>query len=222
MDLTLLNLRVPVVDAVCATVCGDWFGAADLWFEVSRDPRYRGIAAQCGAEAALHAGLLDLAEYFYIGLRDLPDIPEAIQRLREENSAIRQARLKYYQRRLSGWVCDRGPMGGAELMGLRFYRESVRHFLVMPRKDRDPVVVTPLLARAYAMLGAHAALIGLCKSHRELLRQPDVAPMVVRAEGLLIWQAEPPIYNIRRFEQQHVAGPAFTAILEQPAPWVAD
>ncbi|MBA3810163.1 MAG: hypothetical protein H0X27_00660 [Caulobacteraceae bacterium] len=215
VDLTVLNLRVPVVDAVCATACGDWLSAADLWFETFRDSSFRGLAARCGAEAALQAGLLDLAEYFYVGLRELPDIPEDLGMLRRENEPVRRARLDYFQRRLEGWRDEGGLEGASELMSLRFYREVIRRLLVMPSGGRDLAAVAPLLARAYARLGAHASLLALWRTNREGLAGTDVAPMVSRAERLFRWQSDPPLENVRRFERAHPAGPALGIALGQ-------
>jgi hypothetical protein len=212
LDLVLLNLRTPVVDAVCATVCGEWFEAADLWFEVYRDPPLRPLAAQCGAEASLYAGLLDLAEYFYLGLSDPAAMPPFVRALREKNEPIRAARMAYYGRWLERRAKDRGGTAkGAELMRLHFYREAVRHFLVLPPAERDSPTAFALLARAYAMLGAHASLIALCESRGEGLDDPALAPMVERAKRLRARQADPPLTNVRRFQQQHAAAALFTA-----------
>ncbi len=217
IDLTILNLRVPVIDAVCATTCGDWLSAADLWFEAFRDSSFRGLAARCGAEAALQAGLLDLAEYFYVGLRELPDIPEDVGALRKENESVRRARLDYYQRRLDGRSDNGGLEGAGELMRLRFYREVIRRLLVVPDGGRDLAIVAPLLARAYAMLGAHASLLALWRTNQEILAGTDLAPMVSRAERMLHWQSDPPIDNVRRFERAHPAGSLLRTALEQAA-----
>lgn len=214
VDPSLLNFRVPLIDAVCASVCGDWFEAADLWFEVCREPRYRPLAVQCGAEAALNSGLLDLAEYFYLGLIELPDFPEFIKNLRDRNAPIRLARTKYYSQRL---VADRRqPRSDTarELMRLHFFREAVRCLLVSVQFQDDPATVVPMLARAYRMLGAHASLIGLCATHCAFLNAPDLSDMVGRAKRLLARQSEPPIKNVQRFQDQHPAGPLFTSIVE--------
>jgi len=211
-DPVLLNLRTPMVDAVCATVCGEWFEAADLWFEVYRSPHLRPLAAQCGAEASLYAGLLDLAEYFYLGLNDAPAMPPFVRALREKNAPIRAARMAYYSRKL-----ERRPAGhgaGAELMRLHFYREAVRHFLVLPPAERDSPTNITMLARAYAMLGAHASLISLYESQGEGLDDAGLAPMVDRARRLRARQADPPLKNMQRFEQQHAAGALFAACVE--------
>ena len=47
IDLILLNLATPVVDAVCATACGCWSEAVDYWFDVVRDPRFGRLASAC-------------------------------------------------------------------------------------------------------------------------------------------------------------------------------
>lgn len=217
IDLTVLNLRVPVIDAVCATACGDWLSAADLWFETFRDPPFRGLAARCGAEAALQAGFLDLAEYFYVGLRDLGDIPGDVRALREANEPVRRARFDYYQRRLDGWSGHGGRYTADELMRLHFYREVVRLLLIMYPGERNLNLVAPTLARAYAALGAHASFLGLLESEPEILGDTDVASLVPRAQKLLGWQSAPPLDNVRRFERAHAAGPVLTAILERVA-----
>ena len=210
IDPVLLNLRVPVIDAVCATVCGEWFEAADLWFEVYREPRLRPLAAGCGAEASLYAGLLDLAEYFYLGFGDRAATPPFIGALREKNEPIRAARMTYYGRERRHRAS--APGAGGELMRLHFYREAIRHFLVMPPAERDSPVSVRLLARAYAMLGAHASLIALHETRGEILDQATLGPMVERARRLLVRQGDPPAKNVQRFQQQHPAGALFTAI----------
>jgi len=215
LDPVLLNPRAPVIDAIRATVCGEWFEAADLWFEVYREPRLRPLAAQCGAEASLYAGLLDLAEYFYLGLGDRAAMPPFIGDLREKNEPIRAARMAYYGRGPRRRAKD--PGAGGELMRLHFYREAIRHFLVMPPSERDSTAVVVLLARAYAMLGAHASLIALHETRREILDQAALGPMVERARRLLARQDDPPAKNVQRFAQQHPAGALFTAIGERPA-----
>lgn len=214
LDLILLNLRTPLIDAICATVCGEWFEAADLWFEVYRDPRFRPLAAQCGAEASLYAGLLDLAEYFYLGLGDLSEAPAFVRLLREKNEPIRAARRAYYGHRQEGRAM--GPEKGGELMRLHFYREAVRHFLVLAPADRDSPTVLSWLARAYAMLGAHASLIALHESQRGRLEDADLAVVLARARRLLTRQSDPPLTNVQRFQQQHAAGALFTATVEHP------
>ncbi|MEO8927808.1 MAG: hypothetical protein ABI306_11670 [Caulobacteraceae bacterium] len=216
VDPVLLNLRTPVVDAVCATVGGQWFEAADLWFEVYRDPRFRLLAAQCGAEASLYAGLLDLAEYFYLGLGDLAATPDFVIALKEKNAPIRSARMAYYGRGRDGHA--KGPDAGAELMRLHFYREAVRRFLVLAPAQRDSPPTLVMLARAYAMLGAHASLIALHETRGEVLEGADLTPMVERARRLLARQSDPPIKNMQRFQQQHPAGPLFTTSVEDAAP----
>ncbi|MDQ2765164.1 MAG: hypothetical protein M3Y22_17315 [Pseudomonadota bacterium] len=211
LDPVLLNLRVPLVDAICATVCGEWFEAADLWFEVYRDPRLRSLAAQCGSEASLYAGLLDLAEYFYLGLGEPIAVPPFVRALREKNEPIRAARRAFYDRRLNGRPgnADRGH----ELMRLHFYREAVRWILALPLAQRDCAAVLVLLARAYAMLGAHPALIALYESRRQDLNDAALASLVDRARRLVARQVEPPQTNLQRFERQHAAGSVFTAYL---------
>jgi hypothetical protein len=212
------NPRAPLIDAVCATVCGEWFEAADLWFEVYRDPGLRPLAAQCGAEASLYAGLLDLAEYFYLGLGEPGQAPPFVRALRDKNEPIRLARMAYYGRRLEGRA--RRAARGGELMRLHFYREAVRRFLVLAPAERDTPKVLGLLARAYAMLGAHASLIALHETQGARLAQADLADTIARARRLLARQSEPPLKNVHRFQRQHPAGPLFTAIVEggQPPP----
>jgi hypothetical protein len=214
LDPILLNLNVPLIDAVCASVCGDWFAAADLWFEVCRDPRYRPVAVQCGAEAALQAGLLDLAEFFYLGLHELPKIPDFVTNLRERSAPIRRARTKYYSQRLAGDPARARSDTGQELMRLHFFREAVRFILVSPQFREAPSAVVPLLARAYWMLGAHASLICLYETHQTFLSAADLSDKVSRARRLLSRRSEPPMKNVRRFQDQHPAGRTFSAIVE--------
>ena len=216
LDAIVWNPRAPLIDAVCATVCGEWFEAADLWFEVYRDRRLRPLAAQCGAEASIYAGLLDLAEYFYLGLGDPAQAPGFVRDLREENEPIRLARMAYYGRRLDGRA--RGPARGGELMRLHFYREAVRCFLVLPPAERDTPRVLALLARAYSMLGAHASLIALHETQGARLAKADLGAKVARARRLLARLADPPLNNVHRFQRRHPAGPLFTAIVEGGGP----
>lgn len=215
IDLTVLNLRVPVIDAVCATVCGDWLSAADLWFETFRDPPFRGLAARCGAEAALQAGLFDLAEYFYVGLAELADFPAEIVILRGEAEPVRQARRAYFQRRLDGEVAVGSLDGASELISLRFYPQAVRRMLVSPLSRSDPALVAPILARAYAGLGAHACLVDLWEGRKDGLGGADMDLLVSRARRLLRWRSDRPIDNVRRFEEGHAAGAVLTATLER-------
>ena len=215
LDPVLLNPRTPVVDAVCASVCGDWFEAADLWFEVYRDPRFRPLAAQCGAEASLYAGLLDLAEYFYLGFGDRAALPPFLGALRDKHAPIRAARMAYYDRGRRGGTAGTGV--GGELMRLHFYREAIRHFLVMPPAERDSPATVALLTRAYAMLGAHASLIALHETRGEILDHAHLGPMVDRARRLLARQGDPPARNMQRFEQQHPAGALFTELTRKAA-----
>ena len=215
VDPVLLNLNVPLIDAVCASVCCDWFEAADLWFEVCREPRYHHLAVQCGAEAALHAGLLDLAEYFYLGLNELEVLPEFVKVLRERSAPIRMARIKYYSQKLAKHRERLRIDTGQELLRLHFFREAVRFLLVSAQFRDDPAAVAPLLARAYWMLGAHASFISLCETHRAFLDDPDLGDKVGRAQRLLIRRSEPPMKNVRRFQDQHPAGPIFTDLVER-------
>lgn len=218
VDPILLNLSVPLIDAVCASVCSDWFEAADLWFEVCREPRYRPLAVQCGAEASLQSGLLDLAEYFYIGLNEeLDELPEFLKVLRQRNEPIRLARVKYYSQRLAA---DRhGPRGDTarELMRLHFFREAVRFLLVSADFRERPATVAPMLARAYRMLGAHASLIGLYETQGAFLGDTDLRESLSRAKRLLARQSDKPMKNVGRFQDQHPAGPLFTHIVERLA-----
>ncbi len=217
LDPIVLNLGAPLIDAVCATICGEWFEAADLWFEVYRDSRFRSLAAQCGAEASLRAGLLDMAEYFYLGLGDPAEAPAFVRILREENEPIRSARMTYYGRGLEGRAKE--AVAGGELMRLHFYREAVRCFLVLAPAERDSPAVLKLLARAYAMLGAHASLIALHESQPGRLDDADLAAMVARARRLLSRQSDTPLTNLQRFQREHPAGALLTAIVEdRPRP----
>lgn len=217
LDPILLNLNVPLIDAVCASVCGEWFEAADLWFEVCREPRYRALAVQCGAEAALYSGLLDLAEYFYLGLDELRVFPEFVKTLRERNAPIRSARIKYYSHRLTLGTRRSKRDTAQELMRLHFFREAVRFLLVSAQFRDDPATAAPMLARAYGTLGAHASLVALHETHPAFLDEPNLRETVGRARRLLARQAEPPLKNVSRFQDQHAAGPLLTAIVEDSA-----
>ena len=220
MDLVRLDLRAPLVDAACATICSVWCEAADLWLEVCHEPAYRDLGVQCGAQASLNAGLLDLAEYFLIGLNELPEIPEFLAPLWAKNVAVREARVKYYSR-----IIDVAPrklegINGRELMRLHLYREAIHQFLAGGEFGRDPKETIPQLARAYSMLGAHASLVGLYESQRIHMEASDQVTMVDRAKRLLKRQAEPPERNLIRFQEQHPAGAELKGIIDRLGPRV--
>ena len=214
VDPIWLNLRAPLTDAICATVCAEWSKAADLWFEATRESDYRVLASLCGAEAALNAGLLDMAEYFYLGFADLEAPPTFIALLRARNAPIREARKKYYSGRRRAHERLPSLEGGRELIRLHLYREAVRSLLLSSAFPDHPAEAAPLLGRAYAALGAHASLIALSDHFAGSLSDPKLAEQVARAERLLARRSEPAAKNLRRFVEQHAAGQAFAAEIE--------
>ena len=212
IDPIWLNLRAPMADAIGATVCGEWSKAADLWFDVTREAAYRSLASVCGAEAALSAGLLDMAEYFYLGVAEMESAPPFLALLRARNAPIRQARMKYYAHRRR--ALERLPSleAGRELIRLHLYREAVRTLLLSAAFTAHPAEAAPLLARAYAAMGAHVSLVAL--HERAALTDPKLIASAERSERLLTRLADPPAKNIRRFLEQHPAGQAFAVDIE--------
>ncbi len=209
IDPIWLNLRAPLTDAICATVCAEWSKAADLWFEATREADYRALASVCGAEAALNAGLLDMAEYFYLGFAEMGSPPAFIGLLRARNDPIREARKRYFAHRRRAHERSPSLEGGRELIRLHLYREAVRALLLSSAFTAHLEETAPLLARAYAGLGAHASLVALADHLAGLAADPKLAEQVARAERLLARLADPPEKNLRRFVEQHPAGQAF-------------
>jgi lipopolysaccharide biosynthesis regulator YciM len=213
-DLIRLDLRAPLVDAVCASVCDVWCEAADLWLEVSQHAPYRALAMQCGAQASLNAGLLDLAEYFLIGLRDLPDMPAFLAVLWARQVPVREARIKHYSRIIDAAPARIARCDGREFMRLHLYREAIHQFLADGAFGRNPRLATPHLARAFYRLGAHASLIDLSQRAATHMTAPELTTMVERARRLLKRRGEPPALNLARFQEQHPAGAALTRIID--------
>ena len=214
LDLVRLNLRAPLVEAVCATMCSDWSEAADLWLDVGRDPDCRALAAQCGLQAALTAGLMDLAEYFYIGVGGLSEMPGYLSDLWTKQSSIRAARVRFYSEGIGGAGGRRRGAPARELMRLHLYREAIREIFVSQDFRNKPKESLPLLARAYFMLGAHTSLMGLYNAYKIHLQDADSTAIVQRAERLLSRRAEPPARNLMRFQEQHPAGAELGALIE--------
>jgi hypothetical protein len=194
-------------------MCCEWCEATDLWYEVGREPRYSELAAQCGIEAALTAGLLELAEYFYVTLSDMVEMPQFISPLLVKNLGIKEARVRYYSEFAESKSRLKSKLSGADFFRLHLYRESIRSLLTGNEFRNKPKQVASLLARAYAHLGLHASLVGLYKAHRQYLESPEITDLVNRAERLLSRKTEAPIKNIRRFQEQHPAGATLTALI---------
>ena len=214
-DLIRLNLRAPIVDAVCATVCSSWSDATDLWFEVHGEPRYRDLAVQCGLQAALNAGLLDMAAFFEIGLADLPSTPEFLETLVRKNQPVRSARAAFYDKGIQSGANPLTTAPGRELMRLHLFREAICAFLASREFQKKPAETVPLLARAYSMLGLHATLSGLNRTYGAYLKSSDSVALVERAERLLKREADAPLKNVMRFQQQHPLGAVLAAAIER-------
>ena len=75
----------------------------------------------------------------------------------------------------------------------------------------------PPLARAYAALGAHAAFIALGETRAAEIADPDLDLKLARARRLEGMRADTPTAIIRRFRNDHPAGPALSARLAHAA-----
>ena len=111
VDLLLLSVKAPLSDAVSATVCARWREAADLWLDVYRQPAYRPLAARCGLEATLKAGLYDLAQYFHIGLNDAPSLPDFLAEPWRQSLPIRRDRARFHSERAIASSRPHSPSG---------------------------------------------------------------------------------------------------------------
>lgn len=219
-DRVLLDMTVPLMEAVGASDREAWSEAADLWFDVDRDERCRVLATPCGAEAALHAGLFDLAEYFRAGLAELPAVPGFIARLFEDAAPTREARKRYYMRRIARAGAQAGSAENAtaqELLRLQFFPEAIRLLLTGEPYRRDLPAAAPLLARAYWLMGAHGAFIALVETRAADISDPDLEVKVARARRMEARLADPPTAVARRFQAAHPAGPTLAALLAQTA-----
>jgi hypothetical protein len=211
----LHNFRAPLVEAICATVCSSWCEASDLWLEVYRTRRCRGLASQCGVQAALNAGLIDIAEYFYVGLDEYERVPDYIQSLWSKNMPVKEARVLFYSVGIQEGRNPARGTSGKDLMRLHLYREAIQVFLVSGALQSNPKDVAPSLARAYAMLGAHASLLGLYDAYRVHLDGTEAVALVERARRLVERQRQSAGRNLARFVEQHPAGPELREIERQ-------
>jgi hypothetical protein len=157
------------------------------------------VAVVCGAEAALHAGFLDLAEYFYIHLRD--PLPERAEQLRKASVQVKKARVAYYRRCIeAGHQIALPPR---ELIGLRMHRPAINALIKSDLYRDDFTKCAELLLKCYEALGANRAALAvlsrLPSDDEELDRRAR------RLRSLVKTSSEPIEKNIRRFVERHPA-----------------
>ncbi len=216
-EMIRLDPASPLVEAVGASVREDWLEAADLWFEAARHQAGRPLAMVCGAQAALEAGLFDLAAYFRIGMEDRAAVPDFIAELLAASEPVRDARKRRHGRRLSG-EAETGEAGSVDtLLDLRLSREAIHLVLTADPYRGNWVRAAPALARAYAALGAHAAFIALGETRAAEIADPGLDRKLARARRLEGLRAETPTAIVRQFQNDHPAGPVLSALLAHAA-----
>jgi hypothetical protein len=185
--------------AMCATVCGEWSRASDLWFEVSYIDTWRSVAVVCGAEAALHAGFLDLAEYFYIHLHD--PLPDRAEKLRKASVQVKEARTAYYQRCIEAG--HQVALPPRELIGLRMHRLAINALIKSDLYRDNFSKCARLLLKSYEALGANRAALEVL--HRLPNNDEELNQHARRLRKLVKKSSEPIERNIRRFVERHAA-----------------
>jgi hypothetical protein len=216
VDLLLLSVKAPLVDAVSATVCDRWREASDLWLEVYREPRYRALAALCGLEASLRAGLYDLSQYFHLGIDDRPALPAFLAEPWRESLPIRRSRARFYS-------CPRGPSDHAwsgrsirSMVDLRLFREAIRDVFRRRLLQTDRGTAVRLLTKCYFALGEHEALLALHRSQRLYFGGPNARAMLETASASMTRETLGVVENTLEFVRRHPAGSVLTPLLDSP------
>ena len=216
VDLLLLSVKAPLSDAVSATVCGRWRQAADLWLDVYRQPVYQSLAARCGLEATLNAGLYDLAQYFRIGLSDTALLPDFLVEPWRRSLAIRRGRARFYAERTDASSGPHARWLTKRLVELHFYREAIRETFRQRLFSRDRGAAVPLLAECYFRLGEHEALIALQRSQPVYCMGAGVRAKVRNARDALAREALGPVHSALELARRHPAGPLLAPFLDSP------
>jgi hypothetical protein len=215
LDLLISGIRAPLVDAVCATVCDRWREAADLWLDVCRVLAYRPLAAACGLEASLHAGLYDLSQYFQLHVDGSPAAPDFLAEPWRRSLTIRRNRARFYSSPAGNVSTGDARGEPRRLADLHLYREAIHLF----RRDRQAAI--PLLTECYFALGEHEALLALHRTHREYFVDRDVQAMLASAENGLARAAMGPVENTEDFLRRHPMGARLAPLLASPSPAAA-
>ena len=218
----MLSIKSPLADAVCATVCCRWREGADLWLDVFREPRFKALSARCGLDAALNAGLYDLAQYFHVHLDEDPSLPDFLAEPWRQSLPIRRNRVRFYAR----WNCNDPVQASSPadvrataryLVDLRLYREAIREIFRGRFYSSDPGAAVPLLALCYSALGEHEAFMALRVSRRWYFRGPTVRAMLQNAREGLARAERGAVENVLEFTRSHPAGPLLAPCLITPA-----
>jgi hypothetical protein len=216
VDLLLLSVKAPLADAVSATVCARWLEATDLWLDVYRQPAYRTMAALCGLEAALRAGLYDLAQYFHIGLGGTPASPDFLAEAWRESLPIRRDRARRHGERSHAASRAERLRLAQRLVELRFYREAIRETFRARLLQTDGRAAVALLAECYSRLGEHETLIGLQRSQPRRFNTAALRAKARSAQEAMQREALGPVQNALEFAGRHPAGPMLEPFLMSP------
>ena len=216
VDLLLLSVKAPLADAVSATVCARWLEATDLWLDVYRQPAYRLMAALCGLEATLKAGLYDLAQYFHIGLDETPALPDFLAEAWRQSLPIRRDRARRHGGRSHAASRAETLRVAQRLVELRFYREAIRETFRRRLLQTDGRATVPLLAECYSRLGEHESLIGLQASQPRHFDTAALRAKARSAQDAMKREALGPVQNALEFAGRHPAGHILEPFLRSP------
>jgi hypothetical protein len=215
VDLLLLSVKAPLVDAVCATVCKRWQEASDLWLAVFREPRYRTLAALCGLEATLHAGLYDLAQYFYLAVEG-PTLPEFLAEPWRQSIPVRRNRARFYAEGQGASCSSRAGRPAQYLLSLRLYRETIRDVFRRGVFEANRRVAVQLLGECYFALGEYEALIALYQPQRRYFVAARTRIMLEHARVCAARETIGQVENTLEFVQRHPAGFVLAPLLKSP------
>jgi hypothetical protein len=205
-----------MVDAVCATVCGRWREAADLWLDVYREPRYRALSAICGLEATLRAGLYDLAQYFHIGIDGRPSLPDFLAEPWRQSLPVRRNRARFYAGRAGASSDVEAGRTTRHLVDVRLYQEAIREIFRRRLYETDPSMAVPQLAECYFALGEHEAFMALHASQQRYFGVSAVRVMLDTVETYRALAALGAVENTLEFARRHPAGALLAPLLETP------
>ncbi len=214
IDLLILSASVPLADAVCASACGCWSDAADLWFLISENSRYRLIATECGFEAAVLAGEFELAEYFHVHNRHLADTGVSTEPRWIELVGLKARRKRLFLRTIEKTRIQRRPPSIAELVELRLFKRAIHRIFVDGSHRRIHDASARLLAKCYSGLGYHASLIALQACHPRALATPDLKKRCEEAWLLETMRTKAASEIFAHFLNVHPAGAKLSALLE--------
>jgi hypothetical protein len=220
VDLLMLNVKAPLADAVRATVCRRWREAADLWLDVDREPVFRPLSAHCGLEAALNAGLYDLAQYFHVRFVEAPPLPDFLVEPWRQSMPIRRDRARYHSACAHKCSSVDARRSVQRLVGLRLYREAIRETFRRRLFKFNRGAAVPLLAECYARLGEYEALIALHRSQRPYFAVPNARALLHGAGACLAREQLGLVENALEFARHHPAGHLLAPLLNAPRPGV--